>query len=1108
MPGQRVLQLHRSNRMEVLASGLATLMKSDPLLPTQEEWVVVPGDAMQRWLSIRLSDACGVVANVRFPFPQHLVDQALRSVLPSEESPGEDQRRSIYWSVAAQLANRAADKGFDEVQRYLQRGDGHFPSARKRFQLAEQVARLFERYMVYRPELVEGWGAGQEEGWQPELWRGLGPNVLDTHPGARLKEYLSAVQQGEGAFSHIPRRIFLFGISALPPLFTRMISALASRVEVHAFVLSPSRQYWADIRRGNTLVNEDADAAADGNPLLSSLGRLAGDFQQVLEDNAEYSESGDELYVEPVASDMLSVLQSDILDLQHRKSLSDRAAVNSDDRSVSIHSCHSPMREMEVLHDQLVSRFEMDPGLNAGDVVVMAPDIELYAPSIEAVFSSSRRDRPTIEYSVADRSQGSVSHLIRAYTLLLETLGGRLPVSGVRDLLEHECIRERFGLSEEDLPLLSKWVVESGIRWGADENHRAELGQPALKENTWRFGLDRLLLGYAFPHQDGAIFEGVAGYSDMEGTQLEELGKFVSFCECLFNARDTLGKSELLPDRIEWLLSLLDDMISSSEENLLEHQEIRDTISELSADANAAGFSGEIPYETITGLLQKRWQKSSSARGFLNRGVTFCQLTPMRSIPFRVVCVVGLNDGVFPRTSGTMEFDRMAAKPRLGDRQARDDDRYLFLEALLAARDCFWLSYVGQSIKNNSEVCPSVIVGEFIDVVKASFVAPDTEILDQVITKHPLQPFSPDYFSSESKLFSYSKAYCEGARSLGHSRKNSASRFFARALAESSDNCPEIQLADLVSYFQKPTAFLMERRLGVYLRDYEVERLDREPIMMGGLEVWKVADEVLQVLVRQGENCNAENLYASMRAQGRIPLGMVGTCWYQALSEVLDKLMSRAQQHMESGNRDNLEVDLVLKNSRIRGSVDSLWGNGRLVLSYSALGNVTEIGHWIKHLVLSALEPDDIRVESLMIGRPKSGQAEFATYQKVESPLTIIESLVELYLAGQRLPIPLFPVAGRKFVHGLKGEPFDLALPDFGNPHFAKSIQTAKNSYGGKTFPAESLDPYHQQVFADDNCLDRHYRPNVESECRYWDFSESSAILFGPMLEHRQGAAK
>jgi exodeoxyribonuclease V gamma subunit len=735
MAAPALIHLHRSNRTEVLVEELATILKRDPLSPMEQEWVVVQGPGMQRWLSIELSKRLGVWANARFPFPRHLIDTAMRGVLDYREAAESAlQPGPLLWAVAQELSGLQKRSEFAEIRNYLRgsgkgRGSGDKEEReRKLFQLADRVAHVFDRYTIYRPQLLSEWEAGEGKGWQPSLWRALTENYDPHHPGAMLSRFLGEVGRDTGPISGIPRRVCLFGISSLPPVYMRVLSALAARVELHLFVLSPSRQYWADLRRRG----RNAELLDEGNSLLASLGRLSGDFQQVLEDNAEYQESERDLYRLPEGESMLATLQADILDLRSRRLRRPDEVEESKplplpiaeaDQSISFHSCHSPMREVEVLHDQITGFLEADKSLEARDIVVMTPDIEIYAPLIDAVFASDKRDRPRIPYRIADRSDRSSYPVLQAFSQILETLGGRMTATDVLDLLALDVVSSRFGLFEEDLVRVRDWVRESGVRWGVDAEHRDSVNQPEIEENTWRFGLDRLLLGYAMEGEGRDLYGGVLPFDAMEGNDTQVLGRFLDFASALFRFRELFARPTSLENWSAELSGLLETLVHANESNLVEHRLVRDTIEGLLSDAQRVDFDQALSFKTVSDLLQQSWQESEAARGFLSGGVTFCQLMPMRSIPFRVVCVLGMSDGAFPRSVHPLGFDRMAAEPLTGDRTPRDDDRYLFLEAILAARDTLLISYVGRSIHNNADIPPSVLVGELMDVLGESFTS-------------------------------------------------------------------------------------------------------------------------------------------------------------------------------------------------------------------------------------------------------------------------------------------------------------------------------------------------------------------------------------------------
>ncbi len=1122
MPGSGQIELHRSNNMDRLVVKLAEILKARALPPLQKEWIVVQGPAMQRWLSIQLSQELGVFANARFPFPRHLVNQAVLSVLGQDpdKASGLDAG-PLFWAIAQELEERIDDADFGEIRNYLSGGqDPSKQDPRKRFELADRVARLFDRYTVYRPDLLQSWEQGEETGWQPAMWRSLSGHFGKSHTGAMLKQFLREVGNEKGPIEGIPDRICLFGISALPPLYMRAISALATRVETHLFVLSPSQQYWADIRRNKgRIVSEDEPE--EGNPLLLSLGRLSGDFQQVLEVNAVYNETGPELYMPPTdeaGGHLLATIQGDILELRHRrKVLAGEADAGHDeqnppplplqpgDESISIHCCHSPMRELEILHDQLVARLEADPSLDARDIVVMAPNIEEYAPLIEAVFASAKEDRPRIPYRIADRADQSTYPVLQAFAQILTILSGRLPAPAVLDLLDLDSIRNRFKITEAELPKISKWIVESGVRWGEDKEHRESVDQPDFSENTWRFGLDRLLLGYALESEGRETYNQVLAYDDVEGTSADLLGRLLNFCQAIFDARDAVSRTQGPSEWAATLLRILRATIVSTEENEGEHQLIRDSIATMEQDATVGRFTGKVPYESICTFLESAWQQGGSTRGFLSGGVTFCQLMPMRSIPFRVVCLLGMSDGVFPRATQPLGFDRIASEPRLGDRTTRDDDRYLFLEAIMAAKECLFISYVGRSIKNNAELPPSVLVGELIDVLEDSFTVDagtvdSGEVRNKLITTHPLQPFSPQYFddSNESGLFSYSAAYCAGANSLAVSELDPR-HFLAGPLSTDPDTDRIVTLDNLANFFQRPTQHLLEKRLRVFLAEDESTIDGREPIELAGLDSWKVADDLLEKALQGTE---PKELYSAFRAAGRLPLGVVGESWFEEVEYAIGALYDRAKHYTEGPRLDNLPVELTIGDSKLTGSVDKIWEQGRVQVAYSRLGKRSEIGHWIRHLALCVVSPESHPRRTILIGRPEEG-AGIATieFEAVDEAELYLDELVKLYWAGQVAPLPFFPNTGRKFIKSF----LKAKEPGRESPAFEKALDGARDLYtnGPWMQKAESEDPYVAQVFRDDECLELDYRPFDEVPADYADFPTIAATLLCPLLRHR-----
>ncbi len=508
--------VHRSNRVEVLADALLAVVSEPLRSPFDPETIIVQSKGMERWLSMFCAQKLGIWANARFPFPKaYMADlnELFPAAGPSKNAPVEVpasemdafSRPALGWSIAALLPSLIVREKFAELKRYL---EGENALAR-RLELADRIAQIFDQYAVYRPELVRSFLNGEGDDWQAELWRELS----NAHGGGatRITELIENIGQARVPALEQPGRLSVFGISSLPPIYLETLNALSKHCPVHLFQLSPSREYFGQIRSAKELARLDrvepawsTQHLALENPLLASLGRLGRDFQQILESHVEYVEGSSDLYVEPGTRSALQVLQSDILHLTERGQGPEQASPVSLDRgdtSISVHVCHGPIREVEVLRDQLLACFESEGTLEPQAVIVMMPDVEAYAPIIEAVFGVDPTLPGYIPYRIADRSLRACSPAAEALMALVGVLGGRMKASEVLDVLALPSVQARFELSPADLSQIEHWVFRSGIRWGEDAEHRAREAQPNASENTWRFGLERLLLGWALPSQ-------------------------------------------------------------------------------------------------------------------------------------------------------------------------------------------------------------------------------------------------------------------------------------------------------------------------------------------------------------------------------------------------------------------------------------------------------------------------------------------------------------------------------------------------------------------------------------------------------------------------------
>ena len=983
--------------------------------PLARDAVVVHSKGFERWIGMQIAQRTGICANVEFLFPNDLVAAALSAVLGPDGAVAWTADR-IAWAVLASLPHLDACPELQPVRDFIAAGDG-IDEGRRRIEIAQQIAQLFERYASYRPELAARWSSGEGTGWEPPLWRA----VAERLDGQDLGSLVDAFERGIHAadLSSLPARIAVFSVATLPPLFLRVLEALGRRHEVHLFVLGPTPGRWSD------------DEPTDTHPLLESMGGLPRDFQasiRALDHDLRPADSG----APPPSASLLSRLQADVRDGRVGPRPHPLAAR---DRSVQVHACHGPMRQVQVLRDALLDLFESLPDLEPRDVVVMTPDIDAFSPLVRAVFDDglpwAKRDAhpgglPRLAFRIADEGVRSANPAADVLLALLELCGGRLKATDVVDLLTRERVRTRFGIATEDLPTIREWIDGSGIRWGADADHRAAVGQPRTDLYTWRLGLDRLLLGQAVAAQDTLLLDALPD-GDVEGRDGRALlGGFVDFAERVLETTAALEAPRPLEAWRSALLEALDAFVST-EGGAWQLEQVRQGLEDLVEASRDGGFDDVLDGGAIDALLRGRFSVSEPGQGFLTGGITFCRLVPMRSIPFRVVCMLGMDDGAFPRTQGGLSFDRIEQAPRLGDRSPAADDRALFLESVLSARDSLVVTYSGRSPRSNVRQAPSVPVAELLDLVDLTAEAPDGAPASEAITTHhPLQPFSPRAFSTDRRAGApaFDRRHAEAARAWVDSQgAPRTERPFVETRA-STALAPDatVNIDELARFFRDPLAWYVRNHLGLWTSDDEGTVEDREPVSKPDpLTRWKLRDELLREGLAGRSTDRPSAVWERIRRRAGLPLGMPGEVLYDELAGEAALITARALERRGGERREPLELDLPLGDRRLVGRIDDLFPGGRVVARAGSAGPKYLIGLWIRHVAACATGWSG---RSVLVGR--GDESGFAPLPPDDAHREV-SAMVRLYAEGSRAPLLFFPQRGLQLAVALADDEYIAA---------------------------------------------------------------------------------
>lgn len=994
---------YSSNRLECLATSFVRVFggpEADPLAPV---WVIVPNAGVARWLGFQVADQSGVSCNYDFLFPGHFVERL--AGFSDQRSTRSLDVRDWVWPVYEILADSVSLGGDNPLPHYLEDGD-----PLKRMQLAFALARFLDQACLYRYEQVLSWEReGKPVEWQGRLWKKLCQRLPHlSHPARSLESLRSECAHSTPPM--LPRRVAFFAVSALPPLYFDFVNAISQRCEVHLFHLQPSALYFGDhhdpkqqARKALSKTKKSAETEAVANPLLASWGAQGRDFLNLLLD-MDFNPV-EETFVPGDDGHLLQQLQNDILEDRNRSLTGGSKLVwEPDDRSLSLGVCHSPLREVEVLYDVILDALEKDPELQPRDILVLTPSMGDYVPLVEAVFGLPEDPRLRLPYSLADRSPQAELPLVDVLLRVVALAGGRVTSREIMELLESPVFRERFQLMDEDLVQIREWIVETGIRWGLDAEGRKSLLDVGFEENSWSFGIKRLLLGLAVPGNRGTTFSGIMPYPEMEGDRLVVLERFLEAFSVLENFLRQVARPRSLKSWVSSLEYLLGQLTPEKEHYNRSRLLIQDALIGLGNSVEGTGDEA-VPVQAVHYFLQRYFEDSYRSGGFLNGGITFAELTPLRSVPAKMICVLGLNDLSFPRHETPSPFRLANDRFRPGDRDIRKQDQYLFLETLLSARQKLYLSYTGFSLRNPGQSPPSVLVSQLFDYLEMAVAWPDERGAQVLVAEHAMTVFSPLYFEPESPVFSYSHSALQGARTLaGKGAFEPMPTSVPDLKPEDTDE--EISLEELCQAILDPTAYFASSTLGIKTAREKELLLEDEPMTIEWREDYRLKTSLLG---GGGEGEDFDSLYERERSLGILPIGSQGRGALYKVSRSLEPLRERWRELTGHGQERYLPVNLSLGQDRLTGQVGPVYGNKVVLVRPATLKAKDLLKGWLTALAASSLRERASYPDRVVV---LAQDGEYAFPVPVDSAEVILLDLLQLRHEARRTTLPLFPHSG------------------------------------------------------------------------------------------------
>ena len=1132
-----MLHLIQSNKMESLADSLIDCLSRQSASSASlfsPDTILVQSPGMSQWLKIQIAEKLGIAANLEFPLPSSFIWELYRQHIDNLPEQSAFTKPNMTWKLMSLLPTMLGQTEFSAINAYLNQAP-----MLKLYQLAHKIADIYDQYLVYRPEWILAWEnnaalddtalgdtaldkkSGPDESlhpWQGILWRALcdysqslGESVY--HRANLHQNLLNQLRQQNEYLAAKP--LYVFGISAIPQQQLEVLSALAEHREVFIFWFNPSEHYWGDIIDGKTMARAnlkklvqaqgqalEPDYLQTGNPLLASWGKLGRDYQDML---LTFDYQQHDYFVETQPRSMLEHIQSEIFNLQFRHSFEPLAPeellsngdefpkieVASSDRSIQLHACHSRVRELEVLHDQLLTWFAQSAANQPGDVVVMMPDVASYAPFIEGVFGAAT-SQTYIPFGISDRNLSEESPLLSSFVQLMKLEQSRLTLSEVITWLAVPAVLRKFAINEQEYSLLQHWLADAGVRWGWDQKDKTRWGLPEQGQNTWLFGLQRLLAGYAmdgsqlFNYQQSQI----SPYGDIEGQQTIALGKFYLFAQELLAVMEFCQQRANLADKVEHALDFINRLYEADEQELQDLSQLRSALEQISVHQTQC--IEPIEQSVFVAELEQQLNEKGVGQRFLAGYVNFCTLMPMRSIPFKMVCLLGMNDADYPRQSVPVGFDLMRFSPaKRGDRSRRLDDRYLFMEALLSARECLYISYIGINQKDSGKLSPSILVSELLEYCEQGYALSGELVLapkiscqnlrQHLTTKHALQPFSPQYFINAESYPSYNEQALQVAISQQHaivphnfSHDVLPTLFSIQHNTLLLDGLPvELTLDELIGFFMNPAKAFFMQRWQCRFAGLGDELVDEEPFGFAGLDKYQLNDRLMaQLLTLQPSETSedpvayqvlCEEFAKQLRAEGKLPIGYSGDVALHTIANQSQALAAVVSEECAQHKVSLCNIELLLPcelsvgasptqgvELKLVGQINSLYGNKLILWRPGHLRGKDCLQLYLTWLALCA-QPAAQSVDEAVFAYIDRQSKKIKTWRlaklSASEALSRLAELTQLFIKGQQQVLNFYPEAGWTWINSedknavltaFSGSDSQFSFPENDEPHIRR----------------------------------------------------------------------
>ncbi|CRK85947.1 RecBCD enzyme subunit RecC [Candidatus Providencia siddallii] len=1028
-----MFKIYHSNQLASLKEIIIYLIKKEPLsFLFEKEIILIQNFGFSQWLQIELAKQLGVVLNIDYQLPSMFIWNMFHNVLLNIPKKNYYTKQNIKWTLLSLLPKIINQNEFKLIKYYIQENNNNT----KIYQISNKLANLFEKYLIFRPELIKHWendklihGLGNDQLWTKKLWQKIifcinKSTKKPQHIANLYKIFIDSISKSQTLNKFLPKRIFIFGISSLPPIYIQILNSISKHTNIYLMFVNPCRYYLNYLneislinrlnqqKNFNSKFNKNSCESFNykknintNNNLLNSCSKIGYEYLYLIFKIKNLIDVSN--FIDTNKLTLLENLKQDILDsknniefkttIYNHKNNKNKRFINSLDKTITFHSCHSIQREIEILHDNLLSIFEENKSISPKDVLIMTPNIENYVPYINAIFNNIKHSK-YIPFSISDRKILQTNPILKTFLMLLNLPESRFSKNQVFLLLEDASISAKFNFNENDLNLLYSIVEKYGIRWGLDNDNFYELKLPNIKQNSWKSGLKRMLSDYNLNGRD-KFLKNILPNEKHNETIHKLIYKLTVFIDTLRKWKKILNEEHIITEWKNICQKLINDffLINITNENIIIF-----LIKQLHKITNTAiyfGYKTPIKIHIIHDELLTYFNKKKIYQDFLTGGVNFCTFTSTRSIPFKVIGMLGMNDTSFPRKENQINFDLTRKNIVIGDIISQNKDRYFFLETLISTKNILYISYIGRSIYDNKQNNPSILIEELLDYICHNFclivdkklnIDINSNLLrEHLIIQHSRTPFDKKNFIPQTRYQSYADEWLLAAKTTKF--KNKSSTF----LVKKQKTIKEITIEQLLRFYRHPIKFFFQQRLNVNFFIEENKFSENEPFIINNLQTYKMNKKIIKSLIK---NKNPEIIYQELIDSGKLPVGCFGrSIWEKNLIKINTLIEKNTKQ---TEKQFDYHIKCIIKNIKITGVLKNIYKTGilRYQPSHSIANNIVQL--WIEHLFFNFLINNQ---ESALISFNKNNQ-KFPSIEK-EIASHYIEKLITGYCNGQNSPL-------------------------------------------------------------------------------------------------------